>query len=89
MSKATGTWTCSNGLELSVNLGQKLEATYQSAFRAGRAESAMTIGVWYCPACGIPLDGQMSCGECGKSLLPFLRELVELHPHPDGKGGWR
>ncbi len=88
MSNATGAWMCTNGLELSANFGEKLEATYRSAFRGGRAGSfKLQPGVWYCPSCGIQLDEQMSCDECGKSLRPFLYELVELHPHPDGKGG--
>jgi len=41
---------------------------------------------WYCPGCGVPLDGWLECPRCGKHLRDLAYQLVELHPHrPDPK----
>jgi uncharacterized Zn finger protein (UPF0148 family) len=36
---------------------------------------------WFCPACGIPLDNELTCGQCGHSLENRVYDLVEFHPH--------
>jgi hypothetical protein len=83
MDNATGVWRCGNGLELSISLGGKLADQYAASFRPGRhASFPVKIGVYYCPGCSTQLDAAMTCTDCGKSLRPFLYELVELHPHP-------
>jgi len=36
---------------------------------------------WYCPCCGVPLNGWLECPHCGKHLRDLAYQLVELHPH--------
>jgi len=36
---------------------------------------------WYCPGCGVPLNGWLECPRCGKHLRDLAYQLVELHPH--------
>jgi hypothetical protein len=36
---------------------------------------------WYCPGCGVPLNGWLECAHCGKHLRDLVYQLVERHPH--------
>jgi len=39
---------------------------------------------WYCPGCGVSLNGWLECPRCGKRLRDLAYQLVERHPHrPD------
>jgi hypothetical protein len=85
-----GMWTCSSGgLEFSKDLGDRLAAAYSAVFVAGgtaplRLPNATSL--WFCPACCLPVDPEGSCAQGHSTLKPFLFELVELHPHADGRG---
>jgi ribosomal protein L37AE/L43A len=91
LTKRDGIWHCeSGGLEFSASLGARLEARFKSCFKSGRKpEQPMRLGLWYCPACGIPLNETTECRACGLSLHGMTRELIELHPHLDPSGGYR
>jgi hypothetical protein len=72
-------------MSLSENMRQVLEQRYGPA-SAGVANPADTrrtchLGRWFCPGCGVQLDRQMQCPQCGKSLRDQLYRLVEFHPH--------
>ena len=46
-------------------------------FRVGRR--------WFCPGCGdemLVTEHDVHCTRCGRHLNEFIRELVELNPHP-------
>ena len=84
---------CSIGhriLRALTHLGDCLEERFAGGYKPGRLGAGdMRINLWYCPSCGTPTDGEMRCPDCARSLRDFLYDLVELHPHTDGKGGWR
>ncbi|MCB9556508.1 MAG: hypothetical protein H6707_10425 [Deltaproteobacteria bacterium] len=91
LAKENGRWSCtSGGLKLSRRFGERLEQQFAARYQAGRrtaGEMNFVAGL-YCPSCGVPTTSD-SCPECSQSLRAFIWELVELHPHADGKGGWR
>lgn len=91
LEKRSGAWRCtSGGLEFSVNFGDMLEARFAGGYRPGRrSPGRMQIDLWYCPSCGCPTEDNMSCPLCNQTLRDFLFTLVDLHPHADGRGGWR
>jgi hypothetical protein len=79
-------WRCERGeMELSRSLGLRLAARFATGGGEEPAadSSAPVGGHWYCPACGVPMDGDARCPACMRSLRTFLFELVELHPHAD------
>lgn len=42
-------------------------------------------GDWFCPGCGVAArevpPGDLRCPTCSRSLVEFVRSLIELHPH--------
>lgn len=50
-------------------------------------------GGWFCPECGVEIveakTGVLNCPECSKSLVGFIYDLIERHPHKDADGVWR
>jgi uncharacterized Zn finger protein (UPF0148 family) len=42
-------------------------------------------GTWFCPGCGVAAleatPGDLRCPDCLQSLVEFITELIELHPH--------
>ena len=86
----SGLWECSSGgLQFSEHLGGRLAATYGAAFIPGRKPAVpMQIETLFCPACCVAVDREYACPECGRGLRPFIFELIEFHPHADGRGSW-
>jgi hypothetical protein len=90
MEKVQGLWRCtSGGLDFSQHLGEQLEARFAGDSKPGRVNSGgLEVRRWYCPACGVPLDSECDCPECRKSIRDLTFELIERHPHADGRGGY-
>jgi hypothetical protein len=42
-------------------------------------------GRWFCPACGVKIaeaiTGVLKCPKCTRSVVEFIFDLIELHPH--------
>ena len=90
MDRRDATWFCTSGqLEFSKHLGDALAEAFESSYRPDPVPRKMQLGRWYCPGCGVPLDANARCEDCGKELRKFMFHLVELDPHGDGSGGWR
>ncbi len=88
LSVATdGRFVCPYGLEYSAALSQQFRERYSSAaiYRANPSGA----GTLFCPGCGDALaQREQDCGTCGVRLTrSMIFHLVELHPHPDGRGG--
>jgi hypothetical protein len=68
-------------------LSQRFERSLRAAYEADEETAPLppapfTVGgTWYCPGCGTSLDPNLVCSTCMRSVLPFIVELVELHPH--------
>jgi hypothetical protein len=82
MSTIDGTFTCIAGrMPFSPRMNEAMSQRFPVA-RGG--ETATEIGAriarWYCPGCGVPLNSEMACPKCHKSIRDKLVELVELHP---------
>jgi hypothetical protein len=86
MSVIDGVFTCEAG---GMPLSRQMHAVLVERFPTQR-ERPQTVDLghrltrWFCPACGVPLDGEMKCQWCGQSIRDQLFRLVELHPHRDG-----
>ena len=79
-------------MELSEHMRQTLEQRYggvsvEDKPRSVTSTSGRQLGHWFCPGCGVPLNAQMQCPTCGKSLRDQLFGLVELHPHAYAQPG--
>lgn len=83
-----GIWRCSSGeLEFSRSLGARLYREFGLSSSPGRVPSGSPGPTdWFCPCCCVRLGEDMSCPECGRTLVPYRFELIEFHPHggPDG-----
>jgi hypothetical protein len=69
-----------------MGLARNLEKILLDRFGAHvkvSASAPTTGGDWFCPACRIGLDPEMSCTACGGTLKDLHRDLVEIHPHLD------
>ena len=83
---------CAPGaMRLSEHLTRALDDCYVKNVRAPR-EGRLPFrvgGTWYCPGCGVMLEepsvGEVRCPACKRSLVEFIRHLVELHPHKDAR----
>lgn len=87
----SGTFECPRGLEFSADLSQRLRDHYPDC----RSVTGFVVELdgnrrWFCPGCGDDLDGlNGNCARCGVAMsLVMIHSLIELHPHPDGRGGW-
>ncbi len=86
-----GIWRCtSGGLELSERFGKALSARYAAASRLGRPTvNRIHSEHFFCPSCAAALSADSVCPECRESFREFVWQLIELHSHADGKGGWK
>jgi len=86
MTVVDGRLTCEAG---GMPLSRNLERTLAERFPVSkpRASAIVELGKrltrWFCPGCGVPLDGEMTCGVCGHSIRDLLFPLVVFHPHSD------
>lgn len=90
---ADGTFMCANGLPLSRRLSQRLRDAYGASMNDSSAQTPLQGWQgWYCPGCGTNLAHTPSgepCPGCGIVLSRLVvYEMIELHPHPDGHGGF-
>src|SRR4051794_28574023 len=70
------------GMALARDLLVRLRATFGGLpIGAPRVAPAAHGHLWYCPRCGDGLDKALTCTTCGRSLQPFLFELIEIHRH--------
>jgi hypothetical protein len=86
MELLDGVFTCVAG---GMPLSQRMHAVLTERFPEQRPRPAgVEVGRrttrWFCPGCGVPLDPEIACGRCGRSIHDQLFRLVELHPHTDG-----
>lgn len=82
---------CPRGLEYSVDLTRRLRERYSAAVTPiSVATYPPDAGRWFCPGCGGALASpEQSCGACGIPLSMYIAHpLIELHPHPDERGGF-
>jgi uncharacterized Zn finger protein (UPF0148 family) len=86
-----GELTCPRGqMGLSKQVARVLTDRYGAhAPSPNRDVTAMARRGWYCPGCGVLLDGRMVCPECRQSLKDLEYSLVEFHPHQRPDRGWR
>ena len=86
MSLVDGVFACTAG---AMPLSRAMHATLTGRFPHHRPRPpGMGVGSrlarWYCPGCGVPLDPELVCSECGQSISDQHFALVELHPHREG-----
>src|SRR5690242_9415664 len=84
---------CERGqMSLSQHLYQRLAECYVENLRRPKDVVFIHKGKphsvgspWYCPGCGIEIHesspGTLVCAKCTRSIVEFVRELVELAPH--------
>jgi hypothetical protein len=89
--EAPGNFICPLGLQYSIHLSQRLRESYPQGVDTTTSPRTLDGAKrWSCPSCGSLLDQpEQPCAGCG-ALMPkdILYHLIELHPHPDGRGGW-
>ena len=76
-------------MPLSLKLQEVFDHRYGGAAPADFAKSPRPAPsptflhewAWYCPGCGVPLNGRLECPHCGKHLRDLAYYLVERHPH--------
>jgi hypothetical protein len=85
-----GWFVCPNGLQFSLHLSRLLRERYpvSSGAEPTKREPPEPF-TWFCPGCGGTLAGaELDCRSCKISLGPLVHDLVEHHPHPDGRGAY-
>lgn len=84
-----GNYVCPGGLEFSVALTARLVAVYGTG-TPGPAGTTPLSKRLFCPGCGLSSwSSDCSCSGCGVTLpRDVVHSLIELHPHPDGLGGY-
>lgn len=90
-----GALVCPRGLEYSLHLSRLLRETCTAPDQPTKTPTARRFEhdepqVLYCPGCGAALsDGaDQACPTCGvKPPKRLWYPMVEVHPHPDGRGG--
>lgn len=85
-----GKFVCPSGLHFSLALSRRLREFYPAAVNnpiETRAPGGMPP---FCPGCGCSLGERAGrCVKCGLLLPPdIVYQMIELHPHPDGHGGF-
>lgn len=86
--QSSGALSCRRGLEFSLHVSAWLREHYPGA-RSASTRPAEPGETWFCPGCRAPLDPEhLDCSACGISLRSQRFAIVELHPHPDGRGGY-
>ncbi len=82
-----GTLFCKRGdMPLSQAMLQQLQhqystsATEQSPLPAFSEQIHASLR-WYCPGCGIRLNRELVCPQCGRHMRKHVWRLIELHPH--------
>jgi predicted RNA-binding Zn-ribbon protein involved in translation (DUF1610 family) len=101
MAPSGETMKCVKGeMELSLRLFESLKECYLENIRSPM-EITFTYngkphgvgGRWFCPACGVEIKeertGVLKCPKCSKSLVGFVYDLIERHPHRNADGAWR
>jgi hypothetical protein len=85
MSVINDHYTCEvGGMPLSKSVQETLTSRFpEQKPRREPAVVGYSLLRRYCPGCGVPLDREMKCGSCGKSIRDLLFQLVELHPHSE------
>lgn len=79
-------------MELSEQLSKRLTECYVAQSRLPvdgpfmhQGKPHPIGGSWFCPGCGVPMversTGDLRCPKCDRSLVEFIRPLIELHPH--------
>jgi hypothetical protein len=81
-----GVLTCvAGGMPLSQHMHTVLTERFpEQRPRPAGVEVGRRLTRWFCPGCGVPLDREMACGRCGRSIRDQLFRLVELQAHGDG-----
>jgi acetone carboxylase gamma subunit len=86
-----GDFVCPNGLEFSIALSKRLRLLYPTALN-DPIDPPKLDGTrkWFCPSCGALLDiSGEPCPKCSSLLTgDVVYQMVEIHPHPNGKGGF-
>lgn len=88
-----GEWECVRGqMGLSKTLEQRLRECYVTKSHPPK-EGVFTYGdrpfgiggQWFCPGCSVQAQeqspGDLRCPLCSQSLVEFIVDLVERHPH--------
>jgi hypothetical protein len=98
MTTAGETLQCANGeMQLSQRLFRGLMECYVENTRCPKdltfiynGKPQAIGGKWFCPACGVEIKeekaGVLKCPKCSKSLVGFIYDLIERHPHKDADG---
>jgi hypothetical protein len=83
MALLDGVLTCAvGGMSFSRNMHACLAKRFpEQRLRPAGGEVGRRLARWFCPGCGVPLDREMQCKQCGRSIRDQLFHLVELHPH--------
>lgn len=85
-----GSFSCPRGLDFSTRLSDLLREQYDTGASARAATTTTPSGRYFCPGCRAPLESlEKPCASCGRSLTkPIMFQLIEFHPHPDGRGSF-
>jgi len=74
-----GELICLNGnMYLSENMKHQFKKRYNLL---DENKSSLSNNKFYCPGCGVPLDKNLTCNLCLKSLADLYYQLIEYHPH--------
>lgn len=79
-----GTLKCEAG---DMSLSRHLQRLLLGAFpeeqpRSGETATGAELGRWFCPSCGVLMDGSQSCPNCRRAMTrEQIYNLVERHPH--------
>jgi hypothetical protein len=86
-----GNFSCPSGLDFSIRLSELLREHYRRDVPKHAVASPSAIpSRWFCPECGVRMGSpDQPCSACGRSLTkPIVFQLIEFHPHPDGRGSF-
>ena len=86
IESSNGELECSSSNALfSARVSQLLRARYGHLTSDLPEQEPTATGQWFCPGCGVKMDGR-HCAACGQDFDSSLHyQLVELNPHVTAK----